>query len=663
MKNKLGPFAKLKNKNTVTAVPITLAAGVPQGYVNNTLYPGLLTRAAVDVDLKIDIATWFPPSSVGNPSTRDDHIDDVGDFQTGFIGSTVHTAPGPYVATIPRIWLTQGTHTYSYKVTRIVGGGTNVSGSAQVTFIVDRSAPYQTAGISPRPLMMPVGYSGPLDADYFAANGNEARFPISDYDAYDAQPGDTWELLDGPNGAVVLTGDVFPDEVVVLTLAQATLWEGAISLYYRLRDVSGNVSTTSLGLPVSIAIRPAPVLASPGVKYALTLTGSGDRLIDLEDAAAALGMLVIIPDYDKDRAQDNLYVRLTTLNGTETVGPIPLGSSALPTEFFVGFPVLKLLYGTTSVGPIALTVSYGVERGGVFHWLPTASEVTIQLDLFKAGPVNPGEPDLTNPNLPVPVLTGPVSGLTNALDPRDASLDADVVVTLWTAAPLPAARAFTIDLYYAGEKVDSIAVDNFNLPPSGVVDMKVPWPYIAKHGNAIGIPLHYEIVTAGTTNRNVSPAQGIDVSANVVSFDKPTIVGAVEFGGVTIIACSAIRPGGYLEVNVPPHSLFAQNMVITVNWQAYSDDAGLVAIAAASGTFTHALSPSEVVAGYIQRIQPDTTYVKPVYDITTDMGSVRVTYSVPILGPSPVDSAETHALVRTYLSGSTPTYCDGTTWP
>lgn len=667
-KTKLGPFATLKNKNTVTAVPITLAAAVPQGYVDDARFPGLLSRAAVDVDLKLDMPTWFPPSSTANPSTRDDHIDDVGDFQTGFIGSTVLTAPGPYVATIPLIWLTQGTHTYSYKVTRTVGG-INVSGSAAVTFIVDRWAPYQTAGISPRALLMPVGHSGPLTAAYFAANGNVAKFPIPNYDAYDAQLGDTWEQLNGPNGAVVASGEVFPDMEVTLTLAQAMLWEGATTLYYRLRDAAGNVSTTSLGLAVSISIRPAPVLQSPGVKYALTLAGSGDRLIDLADAAAALGMFVIIPDYDEDRAQDNLYVRLTTLHGTQQVGPLPLGAGALPLDFFVGYPVLKLLYGT-SFAPIAMTVTYGVERGGVFHWLPTASEVIIELDLSKAGPVNPDEPDLENPNLLLPVLTGPGSGLTNQLDPRDAPMDAPVAITLWTVAPLPSARAFTINLFYAGELVDSVPVDHLNLPPSGVVDMEVSWPFIQKHGNSTSspIPLHYEIVTAGTSNRNVSPAQGIDVSANVISFNQPTIVGAVVSGSNVIMACSAVQNasvnGGYVVVNVPPHSLFTQGMVITVVWEAFSDDAGTVPIAGASGSFPHTpLNPSEVVTGFNLRIQPGTTYIKPIYDFTMDVGSVRVKYSVPILGPSPVDSAETHALVRTYLSGSTPTYCDGTFWP
>lgn len=567
------------------------------------------------------------------------------------------------MARIPLIWLTQGTHTYSYKVTNTFG--TNIAGSAAVTFIVDRLAPYGTAGISPRPLMMPAGHSGPLDADYFAANGNEARFPIPDYDAYDAQPGDTWELLDGPNGAVVAQGEVFPDEVVILTIAQASLWEGAKSLYYRLRDVSGNVSTTSLGLPVTISIRPAPVLQTPGVRYALTLAGAGDRLIDLADVAAAAGMDVIIPDYDEDRLQDNLYVRLTTLHGNRQVGPVALGSGSLPFYFQVSAATLRELYNT-SVGPIAMVVSYGVERGGMFYWLPTANEATIELDLFKAGPDNPDYPDLVNPNLPLPVLTGPGSGLTNQLDPRDAPMDIPVVIPLWTAAPLPSVRAFTIVLYYAGEVVASVLVDNTALPPSGVIDLMIPWPYISKHGNGTNIPLHYEVVTAGTNNRNVSPTQGIDVSANVISFDPPTVDGAVTTpAGVVVIGCSALPlPNRDLVISVPPHSLFTVGMVITVIWEAFSDDAGTVPLIAASGSFAHTpLTPTEVVAGFKVRVTPGNTYVRPINEASLSAGSARIRYSVPVLGPTPIESAETHARVRTYLSGSTPVYCDGTAFP
>ncbi|KGE67966.1 MULTISPECIES: hypothetical protein [Pseudomonas] len=675
MKKKLGPFAQIKNKNTITAVPITLTAAVaqPGDYVDNIMYPGLLKREAVDAPtLKLNLATWFPPSSVANPSTRDDHIDDIGDFQSGLFKSEVLIAPGPYVAEIPQNRLTQGTHTYKYAVSRsIPGGGVNKSGSATFTFIVNRIAPFDTAGIRPFPLLLPAGHSGPLTKAYFDANGGVARLRIQDYDAQGAHIGDKWELLDGPNGVVVETGDVFPDEVVLLTEAQAALWEGAKDIYYQLRTVEGNVSGVSLGLPASIAIRPAPILRAPGVKFAVNLSGSGDHLIDLDDTEAASGALVIIPNYDADRVRDNVFIEFTTSIGTRRVGPLPVSSTVLPGEFPVDYPVLEFLYGTASFGPIAMSVRYAVERGGVFYWIATTDEVTVELDLSKVGPVNPDKPARPNRNLLLPILTGAVSGLTNQLDGRDKGLDAPVKILLWTVAPLPSARAFTIHLFYSGERVAVIPVDHLNLPPSGVVDTSVPWPIIAKYGNTTAgnpLPLHYEIVTTGTSNRDISPAQGIDVAANVISFDAPTVDGAAVAGGVTIIACNAVKnvtqTGGYVEVFVPPSSSFAIGMTIPVSWQAHSNDAGNMPIAAASGTFPHTITTTtETAFGFKVRIQTGTMYIKPIYDYMTDMGSVRIKYSVPIVGTTPVDSAETLALVRTYLSGSTPTYCDGSLWP
>ena len=675
MKKKLGPFAQIKNKNTITAVPITLTAAVaqPEDYVDNIKYPGLLTRKAVDAPtLKLNLATWFPPSSVANPSTRDDHIDDIGDFQSGLFKSEVLIAPGPYVAEIPQIWLTQGTHIYTYAVSRrIPGGGVNKSGSATLRFTVNRIAPFDTAGIRPFPLLLPAGHSGPLTKAYFDANGGVAKLRIQDYDAQGAHIGDKWELLDGPNGVVVATGNVFPDEVVLLTEAQAALWEGAKDIYYQLRTVEGNVSGVSLGLSASIAIRPAPILRAPGVKFAVNLSGSGDHLLDLDDTEAASGALVIIPNYDADRVRDNIFIELTTSIGTRRVGPLPVGSTVLPGELPVDYLVLEFLYGTASFGPIAMSVRYAVERGGVFYWIATTDEVTVELDLSKAGPVNPDKPARPNRNLLRPILTGAGSGLTNQLDGRDKGLDAPVKIPLWTVAPLPSARAFTIHLFYSGERVAVIPVDNLNLPPSGVVDTSVSWPFIAKYGNTLAgnpIPLHYEIVTTGTSNRDISPAQGIDVAANGTSFDAPTVDGAGVDGGVTYIACDAVKnltqTGGYLEVIVPPSSRFALGMTITVSWQAHSNDAGNMPIAGASGTFPHTITTtSEIAFGFKVRIETGTMYIKPIYDHMTDMGSVRIKYSVPIVGPTPTDSAELLALVRTYVSGSPPTYCDGSNWP
>jgi len=637
-------------------IPITLPAAVPIGLVDNTLYPGLLTRAAVDTDLELTIAPWLPTPSIAIPATKDDYIDDRGNFQSGFIGTTVHADASPVIARIARIWLSQGTHTYSYKVTTTLG--TNIAGSVPVTFIVDRTAPYETAGIAPFPLVTPVGWPGALTEEFLDENGGQVGVPIPNYDAFDAQPGDTWELSFSLNGPVVATGEVRPDMVVVVDRALAAAHEGLNTLYYKLRDASGNISASSLGLPVTVVLRPAPTLAAPGVVDALTLAGAGDRLIDLPDTARSSGMFVIIPPYAEDRAQDNFFVEVTTSVATRRLGPIALNGHALPFNFHVDFATLVALYGP-STGSIPLQVVYSVNRGGVVYTAPSS---TISLDLDKVGPENPEGPDLVNPNLLPPELTGPTSGLSNQLDPVDALQNAPVIVTLWSDPPLPNARPFDIVLYYAGEQVDRVTVNHLTANPGDEIPMSVPWPFISRHSNGI-IPLHYELATAGTNNRNVSPTQPITVAANVVSFDPPSIVGSVSGGGLTLIGCSALPAPTYnARVRVPPHPLLEQGMVVQVRWNAFSDNDGLNPIPAASGVFSYGpITATEAVSGFNVPIGPYATYIKPINLANPSQGAVRITYAVPLLGPGPVDSAEAHVIVNAVVAG--PNYCDGSPWP
>src|ERR1700756_5764729 len=162
MKNP-GPFAENKKSQedaAILAVPVTLPPATPIGFVNPVLYPGLLSRDAVDRNLELQVPGWVPVPSTLIPADVDEYVDDVGNFESGYIRNTRVFDGTPFVGVIPLSLLTQGTHTYSYKVTSTFG--TNIAGSAPVTFIVDRLAPYQTAGIAPFSLTTPVGWPGSL---------------------------------------------------------------------------------------------------------------------------------------------------------------------------------------------------------------------------------------------------------------------------------------------------------------------------------------------------------------------------------------------------------------------------------------------------------------------------------------------------------------------
>ncbi|MGL5999740.1 MAG: hypothetical protein ACRC1I_25085 [Pseudomonas proteolytica] len=652
----------------VFAIPIVLPAPEVTGLVDPVAYPGLISRAVADQEfLEVQIPIWVPtPTTPARADTLDIHWDDVGDFQSGRISSepVFFTAPFPthYTVRIARRFLTEGAHDISY---RIVQSSGNDSGSFKAPAIIDRTAPYDSVPDGPRRLTLPAGWPGAITQTYLDANPGGIPFDIPDYVNEGAGPGDKWWLYteNSDSAEPVAEGPVFPDMQVRVTQAVADLGDGLKKLVYRLVDAAGNRSEPSFELPITVSLNPAPTLGQAGVRDAISLIGVGDRLIDRADAAASSGMFVIIPSYDADRAADAFRVRLTSVHGVREIGPYPLGGSPLPYNFHIDFPTLVALYGT-STGAINLRVEYAVERHGVLHWVPTPTDIELELEV--GGPINPWEPDLVNPNLPLPVLTGRGSGLTNELNELDAEMDADVVVRLWSAMPLPSAQPFDIDLYYMNELVDSVSVNNVGAMPGDEIPMIVPWPYIRRHSNNM-IPLRYDIRLASTHNRVSSPNQTINVTANVISLRAPVVVGALpEDPGVAPgeIGCRAVpAPNRILQVFVPPSEHFAQGMIVNLDWVGCSDDDGAVPIPGATGAFAFGpLNFEQTQIGFNVPVGPYDTYVKPINQANLSMGSAKISYRISIIGiPTPVVSAEAIYWVRGVIPG--PAYCDGSPWP
>ncbi|QJI29286.1 hypothetical protein HKK55_11345 [Pseudomonas sp. ADAK18] len=659
--------AKTTKKNVgALTVPIVLPAPSVTGLVDPVVYPGLVSREVADKEfLEIEILVWSPASTIaGRPDVLDVHLDDVGDFQSGRISSepVFFTPPIPttYTVRVLRRFLTEGDHHVSYRVIQFSG---NDSGSFQAPLIIDRTAPYDSIPNGPRRLTLPAGWPGSLTRAFLDANPGGVPFGIPAYADEGAHPGDQWRLYNGDSNEHIAQGSVFPDMTVLYTAALAEVADGPKKLVYRLVDVAGNISDPSFELPISVALNPAPVLGPAGVRDAISLIGVGDRLIDRADTAVSSGMFVIIPSFEADRTSDKLHVRLTTTHGVREIGPYDLGGSPLPYNFHVPFQRLVELYAS-STGKINLRVEYAVERHGVLFWVPTATNVELELEV--GGPVNPWEPDLVNPNLPLPVLTGSGSGLENELDERDANMDAGVVVPLWSASPLPSAQPFDIVLYYQNEQVDRKSVDPSTAMPGDEIPMTLAWPYIRKHSNNLN-SLRYEIAIASTHNRVSSPTQDINVNANVIAFLAPDVVGALpEIPGIARgeIVCNTLQgPDREVHVFVPPHELLEVGMIIRVNWTGCSDNEGAVPIATATGTFNFGpLTFQQTQVGFNVPVRPYGTYVKPINVADFNMGSVHITYTVSLTGvPTPIDSAEAILLVRGVRPGLV--YCDGTSWP
>ncbi|MBV4455898.1 MULTISPECIES: hypothetical protein [Pseudomonas] len=664
----------LKNAPSADPIPISLDPPLIDGLVDPIKYGGLIYRDKADqafLDVLIPTTTWVPaPTNPLRPDVLDVYLDDPGNFEGGHFFSEpvffpVGAIPATHPVRIPRRLLTEGHHTVSCKITS-GGPGGNESGSTMADLNIDRSAPFESVSYVPRALTLPTGWPGRITETFLASFDAEGGVPfgIPDYVAEGADIGDLWYLFERGSNVPIAEGPVFPDEVVRYSRALAEEADGAKQLAYRLGDVAGNVSDLSFELSISVALEPPPTLAAAGVKDAVTPAGAGDRLLDYEEAGRSNGAFVIIPAYVADYSTDQILVGLTTTHGTRDIGPYPLGGSPFPYNFHIPYAVLKALYAT-SIGPINLRLIYSVIRHGVPHVVPTATN--IDYDLSKGGPDYPEEPDPVNSNLPRPVLTGAGSGKVNELDEDDVGLDADVAVTLWSGAPLPSSRDFKIHLLYMGDLVDSKPVVAATALPGDIIAMKVAWLYIQRHANNL-IPLYYEIEIVGTANRGRSLTQDINVNANVISFLKPSVVGALpEVPGTSPlpgeIRCGAVpAPQRVARVSVPPNTLLAPGMIIVVNWNARSNDDGTGPLPAASGTFPYGpISSTEALLGFTVPVGPFHTYVSPINAADNARGSVIISYTVPNIGTLPVTSAEALFLVRVVAAG--PVYCDNVPWP
>src|SRR5476651_588286 len=119
--SKITPLVVKKRAPITPNVDITLPPPTVGGLVDPVEYPGLISREDADKPfLDIEVPIWIPlATDPRTPDRLDLHLDDVGDFETGFVGTETFVAPQPPFVTVrlPRRLLTEGEHHVSYKVT------------------------------------------------------------------------------------------------------------------------------------------------------------------------------------------------------------------------------------------------------------------------------------------------------------------------------------------------------------------------------------------------------------------------------------------------------------------------------------------------------------------------------------------------------------------
>ncbi|WP_339531239.1 hypothetical protein [Pseudomonas mucidolens] len=663
-------------QNERKANPVADPPPLPDGKLEGEVagFPGLISReTALAEEMEFLLPRWMDFST--DPLIPDDvrvwiKPFDNADWGDAFISFQVTSPAATGVpVNIARARRAPGKHLLKYEVH--VKSVDNLSESLKQLLIVDLTPPYSTLPGPIPPPVPPADLPDSVDLAYFQSQTDQsAWFTIPDYTAYDSAPGDRLLLYYGnadyPYPPVTGNSETFwlldADLKFPLPLAVVeALADGLQSLRYEIYDAAGNPSRRSARFDLDIGLSPAPTnFKKPLIEHAVP----GDGLIDRADVALKNGMEVLIPEYEhflRGANGDEIIVTLTTSLDTQTLPAQALGDNVFPVQVHANYLTLEKLYGAT-VGVLPLTVSYVIRRRSVTY--PSALTTDTGLDLFVVGPTPTDPTDPVNHDLLPVVVTGTdaggIEGPPNELNPEHATRPANARITLWSAAPTPDARPFTIYLWYDGRLVGEESVTNGSAGQD--VDMEIPWSLIAAQANGIK-RVYYTIGTTGSTNRQFSPDTLVTVTANVKSMVKPEVQNLSSIGSINCSSFVPDSPPGDIVVRIPPSEHFTIGMTVTLHWQGYSDNNGTLPVAGTDAEVDSLpLTQDMINNGFELRLNPYAKIYKPIQPTRADRlaGSARLYYSI-VLSDGEVNSDEALAPVRGQKPGSV--FCDDTPVP
>ena len=650
-------------------------------------FPGLLSREqALSQDLELRMPRWEDYSvSAAAPDTVRVYIKPVDDAEYGepFLTFTFNfdaTLPQAYAtANIARGRRPPGHWDIKYEV--YIRRADNLSESTEMLLIVDTDAPYASSPNLPPAPILPAGLTLPIEeADFPAPPNDRLFFSIPDYVAQGRAPGDRLRIFytdsDTPYAPDPPSTDVdWPVTDLRFPLPKSVVEGGPDAfntLRYQLLDAAGNPSQLSSSLRVDVALLPAPAnLKQPLIGRAFP----GDNRFDRADAAIDQGMIVRVPEYDNPQREndgDVIDIQFSTSIASATLENTPLGNTNFPLAVDVPFHILQTLYGA-STGDLLLTVTYIIKRRSKTYG-PAPSTI-INLNLHVVGPTPTNPPDQTNTDLYPVVIKGVdpsgTEGADNELLPEHANRPANMHITLWDEAPTPDTEDFTIRAFYEGELAATRLITGGVAGAPVTPPLQIPWALIAKHGNAPPLKqVHYTIDTGPGTNRQESEVTLVDVQANVQALVMPEVRNLEMLGGPPgAINCTTFRPvnmDGRITVYIPPSDLFEPTMVVRVDWQGYSDDAGMTPVLASVGfKDSPPLTSAMIALGFEVTLDaPFSTLMKTIHPHAGERhtGSARINYTIQ-LTTGPLTSSDALHRARSVKSGVSPTYCDNTPVP
>jgi len=517
-----------------------------------------------------------------------------------------------------------GTHELGY----FIDQGGNESNSVPLKCNVDRTPPHP---------FFPVGLPDEIINDgitkkYLDDNGFVA-IKISNYG--DMKIGDFIELLYGDSTVLaevvdsVTRTDTTTDIVLRLTAEQVFKQdEGTHALFFRVTDRKGNPSTFSPPVHVTVVLTDPPEGLLP---LSIPLfDGVGDGLVDLADAQNPLGV-GILDEYTNYLPGDELVVTYDgILQGAKTISGFPFYVDILFKDVFNNDPGVK-----------TVAASFQIKRGSTYY-PPTPISKDVDVDLRKPGlPIDPDNPDPTNPILALVTVQGSSGGTVNTL--READKDGDVTVTVNTY--VGAKEDDTVQLEYAGQLVSEAdgGLITITDPIPTSLEWKVKWNVFEAAGN--GDPTHpmaYVIGHPLNDNVDVSKPRNVDVEIQVDTVPDPAFL-HLDPNYTDWLNCKALRldpiEGVVVEVQVPGGELALANQELTFTYQGYTDDGGANPKPGTDKEVFYTPTDQEAASGFIVKIP-----YAPLLATLNAWGGVK--YKAVINGR---DTTSKQHLVRVYL--------------
>lgn len=511
--------------------------------------------------------------------------------------------------------------------------------SVEVAFIIDQQAPHY-GGQSPDALTFRddalIRAEGVTDA-YLAANGDKLAVVIPAYN--DEQLGDTVQVFVGattpdPDGTPAYEGslDSVTREVLIPGDRLRALPDGRLYITYRLLDKVGNRGQASDAAVVDLLIMPLPIEPLPAPR--VPGIEDSDTQFNLDDIREGRDS-VMIERYANWQNNDRIVV---TWGGVE-IAPNIVINPGDTIQVKIPYSALAQAFGASTT-PVPTQVGYRVERGRRRF---DSDLVTVEVDLYVPGPVNPERPDPINPNLkPVTVRGGGANAEDNKINADDIGLDATAVVELHD----PIDTGSRLRLYWGNfdnlaDEYEPDAADA-GLPHT----FTIAWDTIDKGPVSTDVPVFYTLDQVTGGNYEMCPPTGVDVSeAVIVELSAPDFPDAdlMNDGVTPILNCrSFVGSDHHLNVAIPPNpGALEEGDEIEVIVQGYSDYLGNVP-AGDEWSDTITLTASQIEEGFTLQVEPYEDHLLPI----GALGLVKVTYRTSG-APVKIGSAQIYASTTT----------------